>query len=471
MDSASLLALHLQEMKRRWPEKAQKAKKHYDFIDRSFKRQTEILEDNSQYQAWLFTRRFGKSTTFAKKACAIAANRPGSKVLYLALTLPSAKGILWDAIEKEFNSQKVKFRGYENEGEFYVEGGGMIKFFGVDSNYKEMKKILGQAYDLVGIDESGSMTIDVENLIMQMIDPALIDRQGSLVMLGTAENIPATFYQKVTERKHIDLPWNIHKGSTEESPYTGPAFKAKKAQLLASNPLVKDASWFKAHYLNLWSADDNLIIIHFNELINNEPQRPKFDDWIFGLGVDLGYNDDSSFSLNAISSKSPYLYTIKAYKSPGLDLTNVSDEIKKINSEFPLTFLVIDGANKQGVEEMKNRHKLPITPIAAEKQDKATFLRLMDDDYKQGKIKHIKGECRGLELEQGSLVWIKDSNEEDPRCQNHLNDAQLYIWRKMRTYFEAESSPWKTKDQEMEDRFLKESQQALEEREEMRLLF
>lgn len=468
MTSASLLALHLEELKRRFPEAS---KRHYDFVDRNFKRQAEVLADSSQYQAWLFTRRFGKSTTFAKKACGICANRPGSKTLYLALTLQSAKGILWDAVENEFIQNKVKFKGYENEGEFYVHGGGMIKFFGVDSNYKEMKKILGQAYDLVGIDESGSMTIDVENLIMQMIDPALIDRQGSLVMLGTAENIPRTFYQKVTERKHIDLPWNIHKGSTEESPYTGPAFKAKKKQLIDANPLVVEASWFKAHYLNEWAADSSLIIIHFNELINREAGLPKFDDWMFGLGVDLGFNDDSSFSLNAISRHSPYLFTIKAFKQPGMDLTDVSNMIKKVDQDFPLTWLVIDGANKQGVEEMKNRHGLPITPESAVKTDKATFLRLMDDDYKQGKIKHIKEQCRALEDEQASLVWIKDSDEEDPRCQNHANDAQLYIWRKMRTYFTAEKSEWKSKDQQMEEHFLRESQQALEERDEMSLLF
>ena len=467
MSSASLLALN-QELKRRFP---QAAKKHYDFVDYNFKRQAEILADNRQYQWWLFTRRFGKSTTFAKKACGVAANRPNSKVLYLALTLQSAKGILWDAVEGELKREKVEFRSYENEGEFYLKNNSVIKFFGVDSNYKEMKKILGQAYDLVGIDESGSMTIDVENLIMQMIDPALIDRQGSLVMLGTAENIPATFYQKVTEGKHLDLPWSGHKGSTEESPYTGPAFKAKKEQLLKSNPLVVNASWFKAHYLNEWSSDDELIIIHFNQDINTAEKLPDFNDWIFGLGVDLGFNDDSSFSLNAISRKSPYLYTIKSFKTPGMDLTDVSNTIKKIYQEYPFTWLIIDGANKQGIEEMKNRHKLPIAPVAAEKQDKATFLRLMDDDYKQGKIKHIKGECRALETEQKSLVWIKDSNEEDPRCQNHANDSQLYIWRKMRNYFEAEVSEWKTPDQKMEEQFLKESQQAIEEREEMSLLF
>ena len=468
MNKEELLRLHLAELRRRFPDKGRRL---YDFKDPNFQRQSEILEDRSQYQAWLFTRRFGKSVTFAKKAAGVAANSPNAKILYLALTLGSAKGILWSYVENELNSRKIKFRGYETEGLFELENGSTIKFFGVDSNYKEMKKILGQAYDLVGIDESGSMTIDMENLIMQMIDPALIDRQGSLIMLGTAENIPATFYQKVTEGKHKDLPWKTFKGSTDDSPYTGPAFIVKKKQLIEANPLVVEASWFKAHYLNQWAADDHLIIIHFNELINTFKELPKHGDWIYGLGVDLGFNDDSSFCLNAISRHSPYLHTIKAFKSPGFDLTDVSNMIKSINQDHSLTWLVIDGANKQGVEEMRNRHDLPVKPVAAEKQDKATFLRLMDDDYKQGKIQHAEGKCKALEDEQGSLIWIKDSDEEDPRCKNHANDAQLYIWRKMRTYFKAEKSEWKSQDQKMEDAFLEESKRLKEMEDEERLMY
>lgn len=471
MSNGVLLQQCLDEINRRWPDLAVVARKTYDFIDYNFPRQAEILQDNNQYQAWLFTRRFGKSTTFAKKGCGIVANTPNSKVLYLALTLDSAKGILWDAVEKELTENKVPFRGYYDQGIFELKNGSVFRFFGVDSNYKEMKKILGQAYDLVGIDESGSMTIDVENLIMQMIDPALIDRQGSLVMLGTAENIPNTFYQKVTDGAHIDLPWIVQKGSTEESPYTGAAFKAKKDMLIARNPLVVNASWFKSHYLNIWAADDELIIVHFNEQINRIKKLPDYGDWIYGLGVDLGFNDASSFVVNAMSSKSPYLHTVCAFKAPELDLTGVSTKIKELNGRYGFTWAIVDGANKQGVQEMQNRHDLGLTLITADKTDKATFLRLMDDDYKQGKILHVEGECKALEDEQKSLMWIKDSNEEDPRCQNHANDAQLYIWRKMRTYFKAESSEWKTKDQKLLDQFHEEANQELEDQEELSLLF
>jgi hypothetical protein len=470
MGDPLLLQECLDEMMRRYPE-LKGIKRKYDFIDPHFTRQKEILSDHERFQAWLFTRRFGKSVTFAKKGCGIAANNPGAKVLYLALTLDSAKGILWDAVEREFTQNKVPFKPYQREGIFDLKNGSLFRFFGVDSNYKEMKKILGQAYDLVGIDETGSMTIDVETLVMQMIFAALTDRSGSLVLLGTAENIPNTFFQKVTEGIHKDLPWRVHRGLTQESPYTGMQFQADMDLILRNNPLAINASWFKTHWLNLWCADDDLLIIQNNPAINEIESLPNYSDWIYGLGVDLGFNDDSSFTVSAISSKSPYLFHLQSFKSPGLDFTGVSKIIRELNAEFKFTFVEVDGANKQGIQEMQNRHDLGVTLKTAEKTDKATFLRLMGDDYKEGKIKHLKGKCVPLNLEQSQLMWIKDSDKEDPRCENHCNDSALYIWRKMRTYFKAEVSEWKTQDQKLIDRFEEEASQMQNEEDELKLLY
>jgi len=443
----------------------------YDFVDHNFPRQAQILADDSRFQWWLFTRRFGKSRTFAKKGGSVVSNKPGSKVLYLALTLDSAKGILWDAVEQELLEKKVPYKGFEREGIFDLKNGSLFRMFGVDSNYKEMKKILGQGYDLVGLDESGSMTIDVEELIMQMILAALSDRQGSLVMLGTAENIPNTFYQRVTNGLETSLPWSGHKGLTQESPYTGKQFQSDMDLILKNNPLAANTSWFRTHWLNEWCADDDLLIIKFNPEINREEKLPDFKDWMFGLGVDLGFNDASSFTVDAISSHSPYLYRIKSFKTPGLDFTGVAKIIKDLNEEYKFTWCEIDGANKQGVQEMQNRHDVGVKLNPADKADKATFLRLMGDDYKEGRIKHIGEGCKSLEVEQKSLMWIKDSDKEDPRCENHCNDGSLYIWKKMRNYFKAEKSEWKPLQERMEDEFKKESREMLSQENETAFLY
>ena len=466
MTSVRELKLLHDELKRRFPDLA---KKHYDFIDYSFKRQAEILQDPARFQAWLFTRRFGKSTTFAKKGCGINANNPGSKTLFLALTLDSAKGIILDAVEKELNEKKVPLKLYEREGIFDFKNGSMFRCFGVDSNYKEMKKILGQAYDLVGLDESGSMTIDVETLIMQMILAALVDRMGSLVMLGTAENIPNTFYQKVTEGKHTDLDWSIYKGHTSESPYTGPGFEAEKARLVKNNPNVIHTSWFRTHWLNEWCADDDLLIIRHSEHLNETTLLPS-GEVFYCLGVDLGFNDASSFSVCAYSRNDPNLYVLESFKLSGMDFTDVAGTIRNLQGLYPFYKIIVDGANKQGVEELRKRHQLPL--VNAEKTDKATFLRALSDDYKQGRILVHKDKCKALIEEQSKLMWIKDTDKEDPRCENHCNDSLLYAWRECRNYmFQPEFTEWKSEEQKMNDQWEEERKQALSEAEEMNLLF
>lgn len=471
MNKNELLKLHLEEIKRRFPG----LRERYDFTDYGFPLQAKILEDDSRFQAWQCTRRFGKSTAFAKKVLTTLVNTPNSKALYLALTFGSAVGILWGIIEGELKSKGlIEGRDYttnKSDGEFHFKGGGMLKFVGVNANYKEMDKLLGQAYDHVGIDECGSMTVDMQSLVLNKILAALTDRRGKLTLLGTTENIPNTFFESVTSKKENSLPWKVYKCSTLDNPYMATQFREDMEMILHNNPLAKEASWFKTHWLNEWCADDELIIVKFNEEINRVAKLPDYGDWIYGLGVDLGFDDDSSFVVNAISSKSPYLYTLKAFKSPGFDLTDVSTKIKSLNSEFAFTWCVIDGANKQGVQEMQNRHDLGVTLEAAEKTDKASFLRLMNDDYKQGKVKHVEGECKALEDEQSQLMWIKGSNEEDPRCNNHANDSQLYIWRKMRPYFKPEVSEWKSQDQKMEEKFLQEAKQLMDDEEELSLLY
>jgi hypothetical protein len=49
--------------------------------------------------------------------------------------------------------------------------------------------------------------------------------------------------------------------------------------------------------MNEWCADDDLVIIRFNNEINRIEKLPEYGDWIFGLGVDLGFNDATSFTV------------------------------------------------------------------------------------------------------------------------------------------------------------------------------
>lgn len=435
-----------------------------DFTDPIFEIQNRLILDEYRFHAWNATRRAAKSVTFAKRCLRKMSLNKGSRCLYGALTLGSAVGILWDVVTGELDKSGLQYRESRDSKSqsIILANGSFLRFVGVDANYKEMKKILGQSYDVVGLDECGSMTQDMEMLVNQMIKPALIDRDGDLILLGTCENIPDTYFQKVVEGR-MDNYFKVTRWDTYENPYMATKWKVEIDSILNQNPDSAKTSWFRTHYLNEWCADDDLLIISGKPVYYDElPEGEK----LYCLGVDLGFNDANAFTLYCMVIGHPGLFMEFSYKCPELDFTGVANEIKKIMSDYPCFKVMIDGANKQGVEEMRNRHGLSIL-TAAEKTDKATFLRMFNDDYLQKRIYHRRGKCSNIEAEQSKLMWIKGTDKEDPRCENHCNDSALYGWREMKQYLTREDEPCKTIDEKMEMMFKTEAEEAMKEMEEL----
>ena len=143
-----------------------------------------------------------------------------------------------------------------------------------------------------------------------------------------------------------------------------------------------------------------------------------------------------------------------------MDFTDVANVIKQLQVAYPIYKVIVDGANKQGVEEIRKRHNLSL--VAAEKTDKETFLRALSDDYKQGRVKVFAEKSQQLIDEQSQLMWLKDANKEDPRCENHCNDSLLYAWRDCKNYmFEPEYSEWKSEEQRMKEQEKREAEELM----------
>jgi hypothetical protein len=188
--------------------------------------------------------------------------------------------------------------------------------------------------------------------------------------------------------------------------------------------------------------------------INNIPERLGYE---YVLGVDLGFNDHSAFSVLCYHKNIKFCYIVKSYKETQWTLTRVAQEINSIRSKYPIGKMVIDGANKQGVEDIKQRFKLKLE--SAEKTEKAFFLRALDDDFKEGNVLIVEKDNPALIGEWKQLQWKdEEKKEEDDRCQNHLSDATLYAWRKCRHYkaekegekINKNTDKWMDKEEQLE---------------------
>lgn len=422
--------------------------------DPNFVAQNQVLNDRDvRYKAVNCTRRSGKSVGEAIDHFELCEQFPSSRTLYLGLTLDSVSEIIWDVMKELDERGKYGCKFNEVKKIVRFPNGSRIRLFGLDTSERQMKKILGQKNRKVTIDEAGSITQDMVKICYQMIDPTLTDLAPNswFSLVGTCENIPNTFFEKVVTGKETFLPWKVYRWTAYENPHMKEQWTKQIELYKRQNPDVIHASWFKTHYLNEWCSDDELRIIKFSDA--NFTKTLPATGLFYVLGVDLGFNDASAFAVLAYSLDAPTSWVVETFKESGYDITDVANKIKEIQRRYNITKIVVDGANKQGVEEMKKRHRIPMVP--AEKQGKASYLRMLRDDCIQKHLMIMQGKNGELVTEWEQLQW-KDENkqEEDPRCQNHLSDATLYAWRECKHYtYDPEDAPKHVDSEEYMDAF------------------
>ncbi len=424
-----------------------------------FHAQNNAIDDPATLKAYNCTRRAAKSTTVIIDFIESAYHLPNTKYLYGALTIGSARDISWDT----FKEYSASYGGKPNESrsEIKFPNGSLIKLTGFDCSEKQMRKILGQKYKKIAIDEAGSFTINMKMLIYQMALPTIIDLCGQIILLGTCENIPLTFFESVTEGK--EAGWSVHKWTTKENPFVAKQWEEMITMLKKNNPNVEKTTWFRTHYLNQWCVDENLQIIHLSpdNYTNVIPIRKIQYKYI--LGIDLGFNDATAFSIIAFHQYDKKAYAIKSFKETKLIFSDISKIINQLKKEYPIWDMIIDGANKQGVEELRKRYHQNLE--SAEKSEKALYLKMLDDDIQTGRLSILPHDNEDLIEEWLQLMWKDEKKlEEDPRCQNHLSDATLYAWRACLHYIGTEEPmpPKKDSDEWMERELSKEYQQSRE---------
>lgn len=363
----------------------------------------------------------------------------GCNCLYLALTRENARGIMWKDVLKDlnrrhdlgaqFNEQRLTMT-FPNESVIYVGG--------ADSDEEEMDKLLGKKYKTVVIDESQAWHVDMRRLVYGVLKPAVADYRGTICLLGTAGNITQGLFFDITRQdgKSIEPGWSIHGWSAYENPYVKNQWHEEIEEIKRTRPLFMQTPLFKQWYLNQWVIDTNKLVYWYKHERNDFKILPHYNgpEWQYVLGVDLGYSPDpSAFALVAFHEFDRVLYGIESFKKLEMDVTDVAEKIKEIQSRYSTFKVVIDGANKQAVEEIQRRHGIALA--AADKRGKADFIQIMNAEFVQELVKVKPSENADLIAEWEKLVWRTEGDkiviprEEHPGLPNHNADAFLYAWR------------------------------------------
>lgn len=404
-------------------------------FDPEFPQQEAFYKDPSRLKCLFCTRRAAKSFTLGLCAISEAVKFPGANILLIGLTRASAKGIFWKDILKVIN-KKHKLNAKFNSSELTMtfSNGSIIYVAGIDDNEDLMNAWLGRKYRFVGVDEGSVYTVNLRHFIYDILKPAMADERGTIALAGTSSNFVQGLFFDVTNRK--EQGWSLHAWTAHDNPHVKVQWQEELDDIRTNRPLYMETPQYRQWFLNEWVIEQDKLVYKFNHernLFADMPHPVNTKGWTFNLSVDLGWEDDNAFLLSGYHENDPNFYVIKLFKKKHMTFDAVESKIKEFMADpkFPISMVIIDGANKQGVMTMNMRSNINFT--LANKLGKSDHIEICNGDLIQGKIK-IHFSLRDLIDEMMSLVWktsgdkIVYPRKEHPSLPNHACDAFLYGW-------------------------------------------
>jgi len=418
----------------------------------AFPRQLAFIEDPARLKALFCTRRAAKSYTAGIYLVQEALAYPNSNGLFVGLTRLSAHGIVWKDILKDLDLKfKIGIKFNETLLTATFPNGSVIYVAGADTDESEMNKLLGKKYRLCVLDEASMYSINLHQLIYGILKPATADQRGTICMMGTSSNLTRGLFYDITTRK--EPGWSLHKWTAFDNPHVAKQWAEELDDIDKNRPNFKLTALYRQWYLNEWVVDEEAKVYKFDSGRNVIPCLPTtIEPYRFVMGIDLAHSPDStSFVIGAYHHHDPALYIVHARKYLKMDITDAALEVKRLESLYRTDVKVVDGANKMAVAEMNNRHGTGL--IASDKTGKVDFIRLLNDEFIQGKMMLV-GDLPDLVDEYQSLVWITDNGrvveprKEHPGIHNDCADAALYMWRYCYSYLV--SLPVRPKDMSLQ---------------------
>lgn len=469
------------------------AKGHHTVLNSAFKEQKDLIEDPCRWKAALCTRRSGKSYGAGIYLLLTALMYPGTDSLYLTLDRDTAKNTMFYRImiplRQEHHLEESSPINW-NDLVINFDNGSRIRFKGIEATENISNTLYGGKYKLVVIDECASFSRDLYDIIERKLRPALIDLEGSVLMIGTPDNVnDNNYFYQVTRpdienrpdemKAHLNQ-WNVYRWRGSDNPHMKDQFLRDIALQKAANPLVEETPAFRQMWMGEWTTGTNTQVYAYEQALRagntvhygtpgNDPIKdlPADDTYKYIATVDFGFDDHSAIVIGAIGKHTKALYIVDCFKQQELDATEFAHVILEYKNKYNLKYIYGDFSDKQMVMDINNRFKLGMTP--AKKDGKRLAISYMNGAFHCNEIlihadtittKNVPGPRRKPFGEdpidnapppafKGTAPLIKELMElpwdhkailqhntwkEHPAFDNHLTDCLLYLFREAR-YF------------------------------------
>lgn len=391
-----------------------------------FAAQRKLKEDTNKRKIAVCSRRAGK-TTVAVDALIEAALQTPAQYPYIALTRESAKRIAWGMFEDLLERYNVSHKANESDLSFKLDNKSIIFLYGADQK-DLISRLRGPKYGMAVIDEGQSFRPTLLNdLVYSVLDAGLQDLNGPLWLLGTPGPVcVGDFYEWSVGKKK---GFSSHHWTVKDNPHLDGEAIIKR--VMETNGWELDNPTLQREWMGLWVEDPESRLFKFTEE-NIVDTIPEFPDPHYIIGIDWGHHDATAFSVVMYSEDSPNAYVVHSEAHEEMLITDAAERIKALKEKYRQAILVADtgGLGKSITEEVKARTHLHIKP--AEKKDKATFIKVMNDSFRQQRL-FVYDKCVDL-IHQLRTTQIADDGLENRSQPFDECDASIYSFREAKHY-------------------------------------
>lgn len=399
--------------------------------DYLFDKQLAFVKDPSPFKEGTTTRRAGKTISCVADLTHTALESPDVIVLYITLSRKNAKRLVWPEFKKI--NERFALGGIPNESDLSIvfPNKSMLYLLGA-SDRTSIEDFRGLPVKKAYLDEAQSFPAYIEQLIDDVLGPALMDHNGQLILIGTPGPIPNGYFFDLTRNGN----WSHHSWTFFDNPRLpflalGLSHKDMLNRELTRRGVGVDDPSIQREWFGKWVVDENSLVYHYRAEVNDYGSLPS-GDWTYILGVDLGYEDSDALAVLAYGEQSPNTYLVEEIITRRQDISALCTQIESLREKYNITKIVVDtgGLGKKITEEISKRFRVPM--VAAEKTRKAEYIELMNDALRTGKLK-IRSTST-FAHDAMKVEWDHDHSTPDrkvisKRFHSDICEAVLYAWR------------------------------------------
>jgi hypothetical protein len=294
---------------------------------REVQKQIHEAIDRHRFSVIVAHRRMGKTVAIINHLIksAVESTRQRPRYGYIAPLFSQAKSVAWDYL-KHFTAVIPNTK--RNESELWIElvNGARIRLFGADNP----DSLRGLYFDGVCLDEVAQMRPEVWG---EVIRPALTDRQGYSIFIGTP--------------KGINLFYDLFQLALRDDKWFAGVYPVTDTDVLSADEIAEaKASMSEAQYrqefLCDFTASSEDIFIPLDLISESKNRTPEFKEYSYQpvvMGVDVArFGDDMS-----VVYLRQGVLSHKIYRWHGLDLMSLADSVASIISTSKPKTTFVDG--------------------------------------------------------------------------------------------------------------------------------